>query len=201
MKTVLRFLTVAALLLVLPVLAFGGIGENFAAAGTYLGGTAGFQASLGSIEAMSLSDYRLWLAPLFGFLIVDNLSLSVTPSFDLWGVTAPASATWQIGVSGSLSKYFVSQPEATTGPVPSIGASLGMNYRSNGQMWLSLSPSCALDYFLTSRIAVRTSLSGFGVGLSMIPGPLFFYDWLSPQLSVGMTWFIPNRDRVLFPAK
>ena len=200
MKTVFRFLTVAALLLVLPVLAFGGIGENFAAAGIYLGGSAGLQASLGSIEAMSLSDFRLWLAPTFGFLVVDDLSLSVTPSFDLWGVTAPASTTWQIGVSGSLSKYFVSQPEATTGLVPSLSASLGVNYRSNGQMWLSLTPSATLDYFLTSRLAVRTTLSGCGVGLSMIPGPLYFYDWLSPQLSVGMTYFIPSRDRVLFPA-
>jgi hypothetical protein len=34
-----------------------------------------------------------------------------------------------------------------------------------------------------------------------LPTPLYFYTYLSPSVSIGMTWFIPNRDIVLFPTK
>jgi hypothetical protein len=200
MKRFLRPLVILCALLV-PFVSQADIGENFSAAGATLGGTVAFDVRFGSIENPVLSYYHVGASPWLGFFLVDNLSLSIGASFEMWDYpTDPLyMLRWTAGGSASLTRYFVGTPEASTGLVSSIsvGTSIGYDgYYENA--WVNLYPGVAVYYFISQRVAPYVSLSGIGVGLGLLPGPIYFYDWLSPSLRVGVTWFIPSRDRAMF---
>jgi hypothetical protein len=198
MKCLVRSAVIAFLLLIIPCLAFANIGENFAPAGTYLSGSAGITTDFGSLDDIELSYWEFWIEPTFGFFPANNLSIGLSPSFYLWNYPATyLDPRWQVSGGLNLSYYFVAEPDASTGLVPAIGLNWRIFYdRYYEEIWTNLTPDVRLYYFITDRIAPYLSLSGIGVGYDLTYTE--FYTWLEPQVKIGIAWFLPSRDVVLF---
>ncbi len=199
MKRTVRSVIFLCILLV-PFVSYASIGENFLAAGSYLSGSAGIEMDFGSFEAPELSFYEVWVSPSIGFFPVNNLSLSVGASLDLWDYPLDLLYTmrWTIIGAVNLTRYFVSQPDASAGLVPAVSLGTNIGYNAYyGSVWINLFPGMSLYYFISERVAPYVSLSGIGVGLGLVPS-VSFYTWLNPRLTVGVSWFIPSKDRAMF---
>jgi hypothetical protein len=210
--------------LLVPVLVFSGIGENFLAAGTALSGGLNVSFNLGRVFDVDNEFYNLAveLNPAFLFFLHDNIALSAAPllQFERNHLNNDnISNSLRLGLGGGLAYYAVRNPRADTGLVPAVGLSLGiavipgLDYTFLGSkvtnkalsIPLFLELPFKLLYFIKPRVAPELSV------VSRLFAPLFskdesgrvidtpFLERVSLETSfyLGVTWFFPPRDVVL----
>lgn len=210
--------------LLIPVLVFSGIGENFLAAGTALSGGLNLSFNLGRVFDVDNELYSLAveLNPAFLFFLHDNIAVSVAPllQFEHNHVNDDnISERLVAGLGGGLAYYAVKDPQSDKGLVPSVGLSLGIavipgldytllgikvdNKALNIPLFLEL--PLKLLYFIKPRVAPELSI----VPRLLVPvfrkdesgqvidAPFLKRISLETSFYLGVSWFFPPRDVVL----
>jgi hypothetical protein len=223
-KGILASILVFALILICAT-AFGDIQENFAAGGIIISGSGSVTANGNNLLDPSNQkyDFSFYLAPSFSFMVIDNLSLNVTPSgyysLDLSGSQSSSSGNG-LGVFTSAIYYFILDPKNPL--VPSIGAGIGFQAGSGGSFYAmdgtvttskalrittSLNLPLACDYFITDRIALDLhitprvnlpiQLSDFNGNAIPIPSQIQNLLTFTCDVSVGISFFFPVKEKAL----
>ena len=180
--------------------AYANIGENFAAAGVVLSGSAGARTYLGYLDNLSFNLVHLWVSPGLDFLVARNLSVDVSASASATIDVGPYSSGLRIeslSLDLGVSYYFCVRPEAAGGTVPALSLFAGVSrwLDSYGYPYLSayLYPSLTLYFFVTDRLAPYVALTALYLHIP----PSAVDAWLDPSATVGMSFWLPSADRVL----
>jgi hypothetical protein len=195
-------------LIVLAVLAtlglggqvFADIGENFAPAGFEIYGDIYLYFAPGWIfwDFNEPQDLELGVRPGIASFIAQNLSFYVSPQFIYHKDLPASSSSWALITDAGISYYFLGDPKATTGMVPSVGVGLDLGYAQGGDLFVGLAPRLRLLYFLTDRIAPYIMLEPF-FSIPISPGSGFAAEniYLAVTTYVGMSFYFPSRDFTL----
>jgi hypothetical protein len=177
--------------------AFADVGENFEARALALGGSVNLSLDFGNFSNLGLDYYFLGVSPALSFFPIEKTSLNLLPSLYVWGYPAGDDVNWEVSLGFGSTYFFVLDPDAYTGLVPWVGVSARIGYSgSQESIFASLEPSAGLYYFLTDRIAPYLDLSLVSLGISP-GGDSLVYVALRPSLAVGMSYHLPNPERVL----
>jgi len=122
---------------------FGGIGDNFSAAGIWIGGDGSFHVN----DIGGANFYYSYFTLNQNFLVVDNLAIEVSERFifDSYGFTFSAGL-------GSIYS-FVMTPQKSKGIVNSVGLRTGLSFDESGYRNTFLFPFYTFQYFVTDRIS------------------------------------------------
>jgi hypothetical protein len=203
------------------------ISENFKSAGISLSGSATVNFNPGYfLKTGNAYQYlSASLSPSFGRNVVDNVELYISPSFYYSSEQTSLSNvnnTISIGMGAGLGVYL---SEGASGPgsmVPYLGVDASVTYYPAANdivsgtvstskytyLWWSVYPRIATYYFLTERIALKVGASlqistwsvltdAYGDSYqdtSVLTDKL----WLGTSTYIGITFFLPSKDRTLF---
>lgn len=186
---------------------FADIGENFAAAGTSIGGNVSFYYDAGYVfSGYDTSTYlSLSVNPSIGFMLIDNFEFDLSPGLNFSSSTdydGQVTKNLSVGIDTNFRYYFYGGSSF----VPAIGTGLSFYVRpslSGGDTWLTIGfdPNFRLYYFVKERISPYIGIY-----------PSFNY-WINPEVSIpfansvsfqirttiGITFWIPNKDAVISP--
>ena len=198
MKRVFLVVFVVLILAGISGQAFADIGENFAPAGIEVYGDLYLSFEAGWIfwEFNEAQYLELGLRPGIATYISPNLSFYVSPQFNYEKDLPSGSSRWEVILYSGIAYYFVSNPGAATGLVPSIGAGIAIEYDNYwDEIYLGLAPRVRLLYFLTDRIAPYILLEPY----FSAPMSDFMTEniYLTIRAYVGMSFYFPSRDYVL----
>jgi len=176
---------------------FADIGENFAPAGIELYGDMYLSFEAGWIFwDFNEAQYLEWgVRPGIATYISQNVSFYVSPQFSYEKDLTTDLNRWDIILYSGIAYYFLSDPRATTGLVPSIGAGIALEYDNYWEkFFIGLAPRVRVLYFLTDRIAPYLLLEPY------FSAPLsdFMTEniYLTIRAYVGMSFYFPSRDYV-----
>ena len=187
-------------LLILSGFAFADLGDNFSAAGYSFWGAIHFNLDAGNIFAENNKMNRLSLSlyPGMDFLLIDNLAIWAGPDFYYDMNFGNNSNYWYFGFSSGFNYYFVTDPKAKAGMVPSVGLGLGAGYDSDSDIDISLTPMIKAYYFITETIAPYISIYP-RLSVPIYQGIGFTTDNIrvSLYISIGMSFWNSTRAKVL----
>ena len=192
------------------------IGENFEQSGLIISGSFGLYQDFGRLFD-STSDYnytRIYLYPSIDFFVVNNLSIGLfggiswTNSTDTDGTENGDEFDGSVGIS--FYKYLVSDPNADKGLVPSIGVALEFVFDpptdsyTASRVFMNIIPAAQFNFFTNDRFAPFVRLfTTLGMRISWVDqfdNPIdyefFDYMYLNLGLSLGFSYYIPNKKKL-----
>ena len=179
---------------------FAEIGENFTPAGIELYGDLYLSLDAGWIfsESNDLQELEIGLRPGIATFFAQNLSFYISPQFFFYRDLTTSTNFWELIIYFGVTYYFVSNPWATTGLVPSVDLGIMFEYEQDEDRFIGLAPRVRLLYFVTDRIAPSVSLVAYFSNPNYY-GSVFSIEntrvWI--EMFVGMSFFFPSKDRVL----
>jgi opacity protein-like surface antigen len=216
MQTKRVVLLVAILLAASAALVSADIGENFERAGIALWGGGSFYIDFGRVLD-SASKYSYWevtLDPGVDVYAINNLSFYLNPFLGYSSEVDYAGNTdrnMNFGANLGLRYYFVRDPNAQRGMVPTLGADLGLKAYPGIDdesllLWGSLRVPFRLYFFINDQLAPYVGLTpGLWYLLTQkdASGTALTYDfkqrfYLDARISMGISFFIANKKAVLF---
>jgi len=199
-----KLMVVVLFFLILSGFAFADLQDNFNAAGYSFWGAIHFNLDAGNIFAENNKMNRLSLSlyPGMDFLLIDNLAIWAGPDFYYNMDFSNNSNWWHFGFASGFNYYFVADPKAKAGMVPSVGLGLGAGYDSHSDIDISLDisliPMIKAYYFITETIAPYIGIAPC-LSLLVYKGIGFKADniRLSFNINIGMSLWKSARSKVL----
>ena len=200
MKRSVCFILVVLGIVALTGHTFADIGENFAPAGIEIYGDLYLSYEAGWVfwEFNEPQYLEIGLRPGIAIFFAQNLSFFVSPQFYYYKDLPLDSSFWEFVISSGIAYYFVRDPSATTGFVPSIGVGLRFEFEKDEDFFIGLAPRLRLLYFLTDRIAPYVLLEPYFTFQNFSGTDFSIEDtYLTVRTYVGMSFYFPSRDYVL----
>ncbi|NOY07855.1 MAG: hypothetical protein GXP33_03320 [Spirochaetes bacterium] len=195
-----KLMVVFIFLLVLSGFAFADLGDNFKAAGYSFWGAIHFNLDAGNVfaENNKMNGLSLSLYPGMDFLLIDNLAIWAGTDFYYDMNFGNNSNYWYFGFFSGFNYYFVADPKAKAGMVPSVGLGLGAGYNSGSDIDISLTPVIKAYYFITETIAPYIGIYP-RLSIPIYKGEGFTKDniRLSFDINIGMSLWNSTGAKVL----
>ena len=195
-----KIMVVFLFLLILSGFAFADLQDNFSAAGYSFWGAIHFGLDAGNIftENNKMNRLDLSLYPGMDFLLINNLAIWAGPDFYYSMDFGNNSNYWYFGFASGFNYYFVADPKAKTGIVPSIGLGLGAGYNSYSNIDTNLILGIKAYYFITETIAPYISIRP-ELSIPIYKGEGFTTDNIrfSFDISIGISLWNSAGSKVL----
>lgn len=226
MNKLLKTIVLIFFFIVIPYISFTGIGENFEKGGIAFSGSAYFSYDPYQIFNDENEQYSLYfgISPSIYLYIFNNIAFSISPSFSInhYHIDDDNSTSRiNCGIMTGFSYYFVRNPDAKTGFVPSLGFNIGISVlpsafgKDEGNKVddnsfifnLAMDPTFTAYFFITERVAPYIRVTPY-VTLRLIEKDFFgtnvnssFKDKIRCKLfiSIGFSWHRPRKSVVLIP--
>ena len=228
MNRLLKAMVLISLFIVMTNNCFAGIGENFEKGGIAFSGSTYFSYDPYQLFNDENEQYSLnfGISPGIFLYIFNNIAFSISPSFSFNHYHQDDDNyinRIKCGIMSGFSYYFVRNPDAKTGFVPSLGLNIGISVlpsvfgKEEGNELddnsfifnLALNPTFTAYFFITERVApyiqvipyttlrlIEKDYSGATVHSSFeekIRLSLFF--------SIGFSWHRPRNSVILIPVE
>ncbi len=209
---------IASLLLLVSMICFADIGENYKKSGLIISGSGSIYNNFGRIFADD-SEYNYFsfsLYPSFDYFIVDNFSIGFVAGLRISNYIETDGTNqgndFEISLGANTQYSIVNNPDRDSGFVPSIGTSVDFSIIPVSDAYqyfkinMNLTPYVRFNFFLNDRLAPFISTfanMSFLLAWNYEDGTAVDYVFseniqLNAGISFGISFFIPNNKKIQF---